>query len=81
MIAKLHMGCTKEQHAQIGIDAVVNARGGQQWRNQPDTEEVEMSRDANKVRDWLRNRVRIYQFNSKHFRRSPIAGLATGFGE
>lgn len=78
---KLWLGCTQQQHAQVGIDAVVNARGGQQWRNSPDTEEVEMARDAYKVRDWIQRRVRIDQFNSRHFRRSPIAHLATGWGE
>jgi hypothetical protein len=68
----LRLGCTLEQHARMGIDAVVNARGGEIWRNDLDViEENEMARDAWKVRDKLERNVTIYQFNSRHFRRRP----------
>jgi hypothetical protein len=75
----LELGCTTGRHAALGIDAVVNARGEQWSLNHETDEEIEMQRDANKVRDWVSGRVRIYQFNSRHFRRSPIAHLATGW--
>jgi hypothetical protein len=72
-----------QQHRQIGfIDAIVNARGGNQHLNNlDDIEQIEMRRDAAKVRDWQEKRITIRQFNSKTFRRSRLAYLAVGFGE
>lgn len=79
---RLYLGCTLEQHQRIGIDAVVNARGGQQWRNSDTIEEDEMARDAWKVRDRLQRRVRIYQFNSRHFKRRPeLRSLLSNYGD
>lgn len=78
----LRLGLTKQQHASMRhpIDAIVNARGGLHHLNDFDVqEEIEMQRDANKVRDYLSRRVTIHQFNSRHFRRSPIANMAVGW--
>lgn len=65
----LYLGCTKAVHDRIGIHAVVNARGGLQHLNQPTIEDIELKRDAQKIRDWQAKRVRFYQFNSRFFRR------------
>lgn len=65
----LSLGCTAYTHARLGIHAVVNARGGQQWRNDDTQEQVEMQRDARAIRDRIRFRTRFYQFNSRTFRR------------
>lgn len=70
MRKKLNIGCTAERHKQIGIHAVINARGGNQHLNDLTQEDIEMKRDARKVSDKLNNRVRFYQFNSKHFRKA-----------
>lgn len=70
----LRLGLTSAQHARMShpIDAVVNARGGQLHLNDFDViEEIEMQRDANKVRDYLQHRHTIRQFNSRHFRKRP----------
>lgn len=70
----LRLGLTAAQHAQMRhpIDAIVNARGGNLHLNDFDViEEIEMQRDANKVRDYLQFRHTIYQFNSRHFRKRP----------
>lgn len=65
----IYMGCTYSRHQQIGIDAVVNARGGQWQLNDLTIDEIELRRDAQKIRAWQSSRVRFYQFNSKFFRR------------
>lgn len=67
--AKLYLGCTAARHAQIGINAVVNARAGRQSLNDMTMAEVEMMRDAIKVRQHRASRVIIHQFNSRPFRR------------
>ncbi len=67
---KLNIGCTVARHRRIGINAVVNARGGMQHLNDLTLEEIEMQRDANKIRDKRLSRVRFYQFNSRHFRKA-----------
>jgi hypothetical protein len=66
---RLDIGCTAMRHAQIGINAVVNARGGLQSLNDRSLDEIEMIRDGRKVRNYQLNRVRFYQFNSRFFRK------------
>jgi hypothetical protein len=66
----LNLGCTAFRHKQIGIHAVINARAGRQDLNDLTTEDIEMRRDARKILDRVNNRVRFYQFNSKHFRKA-----------
>ena len=68
----IYLGCTATRHAQIGIDAIVNARGNEQWRNDREIEEIEMIRDGRKIKAHLTCRVRFYQFNSKFFRDRKI---------
>lgn len=65
----IYLGCTAARHKRIGIDAVINARGAQQWRNDDTQEEIEMRRDSRKIADHKRDRVRFYQFNSRHFQK------------
>lgn len=65
----LNIGCTVARHKQIGINAVVNARGGRRDLNVLTDEDVELRRDAHKIRDWHAHRVRIHQFNSRFARR------------
>lgn len=68
----LLLGCTAARHAELGIDAVVNARGGRGHELNNEThEEIEARRDANRIRDRLTRRVRVYQFCSRAFRRAP----------
>lgn len=67
----LALGCTKARHERLGIHAVINARGGQAHLNDYswDIEEIEMRRDAQKIKDWLSKRIRFYQFCSRYFRK------------
>lgn len=67
---KLYLGCTVARHQQIGIDAVINARGGLQHLNDKTNDDWNLYRDARNIRDRLTNRVRFYQFNSKFCRRN-----------
>ena len=66
----LNIGCTVERHRQIGVNAVVNARAGRQDLNDVTIEDVEMMRDAIKIRQRLESRIAIHQFNSKFARRN-----------
>lgn len=65
----LYLGCTSHRHKQLGVNAVVNARAGLQHLNDLSIEDIEMQRDARKIQDHIRTRVRFYQFNSRFFRR------------
>jgi predicted GIY-YIG superfamily endonuclease len=65
----LYLGCTIDTHKRLGAHAPVNARAGEQWRNMDTLEETEMKRDARKIADRVKSRVRFYQFNSRFFRR------------
>lgn len=67
---KLNLGCTKLRHKQIGVHAAINARAGRQHLNDLSIEDIEMIRDARKIKDKLSSRIRFYQFNSKHFRKA-----------
>lgn len=70
MKQSLYMGCTASRHAQLGIHAVINARGGCAALNDNSSiEEIEMYRDARNIRERLAHRVRFYQFGSRCFRR------------
>lgn len=66
----LHIGCTVERHRQIGINAVVNARAGLQHLNDLSQEDIELRRDAQRIRDRVERRVRMYQVCSRFFRRN-----------
>ena len=70
MTKTLYLGCTQHRHAQIGIHAIVNARAGRQDLNDHSQEDIELMRDARKVRDRIQSRVRIEQFNSRFMRRN-----------
>lgn len=67
---KLNIGCTLARHKQIGINAVVNARAGRQDLNDLTIEDIELRRDAQKIRQYREERVIIHQFNSKAVRRN-----------
>jgi hypothetical protein len=49
------------------LDARINARGGQEWRNQPI--DIGLIRDAYRLDDIKQRRVRVYQFESELCRR------------
>jgi len=66
----LYLGCTKARHAEIGIHAVINARGSRQDLNDLTPEDIELMRDADHIHNRIGNRVRFYQFNSRFFRRN-----------
>lgn len=68
----IRLGCTWARHQRIGIDVVVNARGGLQHLNDDSIEEIELRRDAQKIRDWFSGRVTIHQFNSRYLRSRNI---------
>lgn len=80
---RLNLGCTVYTHKRLGIHAVINARGGQQWRNDQDRiEEIEMRRDARALRERIENRVSVYQFGSRCFRRRlELARFLSGRNE
>ena len=65
----LFLGCTASRHATLGVDAIINARAGLQVLNDLTIDEIELMRDAQKIRARVESRVRFYQFNSKFFRR------------
>lgn len=66
----LRLGCTRMQHDMIGkIDAIVNARGGDLWRNDLDRiYEIELHREARAYRDWQTKRVRPPRFTTRALR-------------
>lgn len=69
-VRPLRLGCTVMQHATIGrIDAIVNARGGELWRNDLDRiYEIELKREARAYRDWQTKRIRPSRFTTRAFR-------------
>ncbi len=77
----LNIGCTLARHQAIGIHAVVNARAGLQHLNDLTMEDIELRRDAQRIRDRIVNRVRMYQTCSRFFRRHQdrIAHLLSRF--
>lgn len=79
----LDIGCTAARHEQIGINAVVNARAGLQHLNRQTIEDVELMRDAMKIKNRLENRVRFYQVNSRFWRRHQkrIAHLISDYND
>lgn len=64
---RIQIGCTAARHQRLGIHAVINARGSQQWRNDVSEEQARIERDARAIRDRVERRVRFYQFNSVFF--------------
>lgn len=65
----INIGCTADRHRTIGVDAVVNARAGEQWRNDLTQDEIELRRDGTAIKDHLTKRIRFYQVHSKFFRK------------
>lgn len=72
----LYLGCTKARHKQIGIDAVVNARGGLQHLNDRTERDWQLYRDSQKVK----NRIYVRRFESKVFRKR-MAHKEHGYAE
>jgi hypothetical protein len=68
--ARLYIGCTAARHRMIGIDAVVNARGGLQHLNEYTDEQCELERDGRAIRAKVDKRIRWYSPSSKFFRRN-----------
>ena len=79
----LNLGCTIARHQRLGIIAVINARAGRQDLNDQSLDDIELERDARKIKDRLLNRVRFYQVNSKFFRRhiNRIAHLISRYDD
>lgn len=65
----LYLGCTEARHRELGVDAVINARGGRLDLNDWTMEDQELLRDARAIRERLARRVRWYGPSSKFFRR------------
>jgi hypothetical protein len=65
----LRVGCTIAHHRLIGVHIQINARAGELWRNDDSLDEIEMKRDAEKVRRWRAHRIAFYQFASRWFRK------------
>lgn len=70
MSRQLYLGCTKARHARLGVDAVVNARGGLQCLNGLEEDDIDLHRDAQAIRDKKERRIRWYGPQSKFFRRN-----------
>ena len=79
----LYLGCTKARHDQIGIHAVINARGGLQSLNEPAIQDTELQRDARGIRGYQQQRIRWYGPSSKFFRRhrAKIAHLISSYND
>ena len=67
--SRLNLGCTVERHRALGVHAVVNARSGRQDLNDLTLREIDQLRDSWAIADKKRNRTKIYQWNSRAFRR------------
>lgn len=65
----LYIGCTAARHKLLGVHAVVNARGGELWRNELTLDEIEQRRDGQRIKDRSQHRIRFYQVHSRFFRR------------
>lgn len=80
---RLDIGCTTARHAQIGINAVVNARGGLQVLNGRSIDEHNLYRDARNIRARQTERVRFYQFNSRFFSKhqNRLSHLLSSYGD
>lgn len=65
----LCLGCTAMRHRAIGVNAVINASGGEPWRNDMSQDEIEMERDGRAINDRINHRVRFYNVYSRFFRR------------
>lgn len=69
MTYPLALGCTVARHRQLGVNAIINARGKRQDLNALTHEDIELQRDAQGIRAWLQRRVRWYGPRSRFFRR------------
>lgn len=67
---RLYLGCTLFRARCLGVEAIVNARGGRQDLNDLTQEDIELRRDAQKILDHREHSVIIRQFNSKFLRRN-----------
>ena len=65
----IYLGCTRWKHEKIGINAVVNARAGQQILNDDTHEDTRLMRDALAIHAKLSHRIRWYGPQSAFFRR------------
>lgn len=72
----LNLNCTRARHLQLGAHAPINAKIGEQWRN--DSHEgyngkhdgyIDLLRDAQDLRFITTQRGRVYQFRTRWFRR------------
>lgn len=79
----LNLGCTRHRYKQIGIDAIINARGGLQHLNDLFLDDIEMMRDSIAIRRRISERVRFYGFDSKAFRRNQtrLAHLVSDYND
>lgn len=46
------------------LDRRINARGGQEWRNDTTALDIDLRRDQSDLDDILRRRIRVYQFRT-----------------
>jgi hypothetical protein len=69
MPEQLQLGCTASRHRQIGIDAIINARGGLQFLNEQTMRDIELMRDGAGIRAHQKRRIRWYGPNSRFFRK------------
>lgn len=78
---KLNLGCTIERHREIGVHAVINARSGRQDLNDLTLREIDQLRDSWAIAAKKRSRTKIYQWNSRVFRRrsSELAHLVSDY--
>lgn len=65
----INIGCTLYRHQMLGVNATVNARGGMQQLNDLTQEDIELQRDARKIRDCKTSRICFYQFSSRFCRK------------
>lgn len=72
----LNLNCTRARHLQLGAHAPINAKICEQWRNDPSDGYngkhdgyIDLLRDSDDLRRILNQRVRVYQFRTRWFRR------------
>ena len=78
---QLVLGCTAARHHSIGIDAVINARGGEQWRNDFTDDDRALANDARHLRAHQQQGLMVFNVYARFFRRhkSSIQHMLTSY--
>jgi hypothetical protein len=69
----LYVGCTRDRHRRLGVHASINAKAGEQWRNDMSDEDWNLWRDVDAMRRFIdpdqRIRISWPNWNSRYCRK------------